>query len=81
MCVAGAAGVQLLEVGDAREPAVEAIEARLKLLLDAGQHAAAAAPRPPGSGASMPSLGDRHAARIVHQDGDDVLLRLELGDQ
>ena len=24
---------------------------------------------------------DRHAARVVHQDGDDVLLRLQLGDR
>ena len=28
-----------------------------------------------------PSLGDGHAARIVHQHGDDVLLRLKFGDQ
>ena len=55
MCVAGAAALQLLQVGDARELAVEAIQARLKLLLDAGQHAALQRRRPPAPGASMPS--------------------------
>ena len=63
------------------ELAVEAVEARLKLLLDSRRARRSEAPRPPAPGASTPSSAMRHAARIVHQHGDDVLLRLQLRDR
>ena len=45
MCVAGAAArCSSLRLGDAREAAIEAVEARLKFLLQIGEHAVLQAP-------------------------------------
>ena len=71
--------LQLFEVGDARELAVQPIEARLKFLLERGEHAALQHLH--GLVESRRSvLHRRHAARVVHEHRDDVLLRLELRD-
>ena len=81
MRVAGAAGGACSSLGsvDAREASIEAVEARLKFFLEFGKRAVFE-----GFGglrfARCALVGDGHAARIVDEDGDDVLLRFQLGD-
>ena len=68
--------MQLLEIRDGRDAAVEAIQTRLEFLRDARQHAVLQHfHRLRLTRGSI--LGNRHAVRVVHDDGDDVLLRLQ----
>ena len=75
----GRAGLQVLQAVDAGGHVVDAIETRLKGAVEAGEDAVLQ--RLDGlrlAGGAV--LGDAHAARVVHQHGDDVLLRLQFGD-
>ena len=82
MRVAGAAGAACRSFGSAMRVrrVSSAVETRLKFLLELVEHAVLQAPWRPALRAVAPLVGDGHAARIVHQHGDDVLLRLQLGD-
>ena len=69
--------IEPIEAVHASDVAVEAIETRLKLLLQIGQYPALQRLE----GLLQPSravLGNSHAARIIDNQGDDVLLRVEL---
>ena len=75
----GRVGLQILQVVDAGGHVVDAVETRLKRAVEAGQDAVLK--RLDGLRLARETvLGYGHAARIVHQHGDDVLLRLQLGD-
>ena len=72
-------GGQLFRILDSIERASSAIEADLEPLLKIGKHAAAQRAHDPVLSRSA-VIGDGHAARIVHYDCDDVLLRLQRRD-
>ena len=71
--------LQLFQAGDASDVAIDAIQSRLKLLLQLREYAALqdihASVR-----AAWRRRCDGHAARVVHEQRDDVLLRLQLRD-
>ena len=71
--------MQIFEALDAGGRVVNAVKTRLKRAVEAGQDAVIE--RLHGLRlAGDAVLGYGHAARIVNQHGDDVLLRLQLGD-
>ncbi len=75
----GCVGLQILEGVDAGGHCVDAIKAGLKRPVEIGQDSVLQGV----DGLSLAGdavLGYSHAARIVDQHGDDVLLRLQLGD-
>ena len=79
MRVEGAVGCSSFRLSMRAGAVVDAIKARLKGSVEAGQHAVLK--RLHGLRLARGTvLGDAHAARIVHQHGNDVLLRLQLGD-
>ena len=70
---------QIIELSDARQMAVDAVEANLEFLLQFVEHAAFE--RLDGLRLTRrPILRNGHAARIVHQDRNNVLLRPEFGN-
>ncbi len=76
-CVTGADGPHFLQARNARRFAVEPIKACLELLLETRQHSALH--NFDGTlQAGGAVLRGGHAARVVHHDGDDVLLGFEL---
>jgi hypothetical protein len=72
---------QIVEFRDARDLAVEAVEANLKFLLQLVEHAAFERFDGLRFACRATVVRDGHAARIVHQHRDDVLLRPQLGHQ
>jgi hypothetical protein len=74
------ARLQLLEIGNARELAVNAIQARLEFLLQPRERAPLQRVDRLSETRRSAFLTRRHAARVVHEDRDDVLLRLQLAD-
>ncbi len=71
-------GLQFLGIPETRETSVQAVEARLEFLLQLGERAVLK-----GLGglrfARRALIRDAHAARIVDEHGDNILLRLQLG--
>ena len=72
---------QIFQFGNARQLPVEPVDANLKFLLQLVEHAAFQRLDRLRFPRRAAVVGDGHAARIVHQHGDDVLLRPQLRHQ
>ena len=79
MCVAGAVACNCFKSGTTDKSAIEAVQTNLEFLAQRVQYAVLERFHRP----HLPRrafVRNGHAARIVHQHGDDVLLRLQFGD-